>query len=102
MEAPSLTFGTTTKGRPMAQDKNNYTYVSNNASSAIKYWKCSVKACPARIRTRVSSSNLVGTLPTHLHENRFLKRAVREKENAVIKRMSKVDGVSNTTVLSTI
>ena len=98
-----MTFVTSSKGRPMAKDDNNFTYVANASSGNIKYWKCSVKTCSARIRTRISSSKLVGdTLPTHAHENKMLKRAITDKENSVIKKMARVDGISNTTVLSEI
>jgi hypothetical protein len=38
----------------------------------------------------------------HLHENRLLKQAVMEQENSIIKKMAKVDGVTNTRVISEI
>ena len=85
------------------QNTNNYTYVANASSTEVKYWKCLVKLCSARIRTRISSSNLIGTvLPEHLHENRLLKQAVMEQENSIIKKRAKVDGVTNTRVISEI
>jgi len=53
MEDPLVTFETTSKGYPMVRDSNNYTYVANVSSTEVKYWKCSVKMCSARIRTRI-------------------------------------------------
>ena len=38
----------------------------------------------------------------HLHENRLLKKAVREQETHIIKKMAKLDRVSNTRVISEI
>ena len=55
-----VTFETTSKGKPMVRDSNNYTYVANTSFTEVKYWKYSVKMCSARIRTRISSSNLIG------------------------------------------
>ena len=60
MEDPMVTFETTSKGKPMVRDSNNYTYVANTSFTEVKYWKYSVKMCSARIRTRISSSNLIG------------------------------------------
>ena len=98
-----MTFETTSKGKPMVRETNNYTYVAIASSTEVKYWKCLVKFCSARIRTRISSSNLIGTvLPEHLHENRLLKQAVMEQKNSIIKKMAKVDGVTNTRVISEI
>jgi len=103
MEDPLVTFEITGKGKPMVWDSNNYTYVAKASSTAVKYWKCLIKMCSARIRTRISSSNLIGTvLPEHLHENRLLKQAIRKQENSIIKKMAKVDGISNTRVISEI
>ena len=38
-----MTFETTSKGKPMVRDSNNYTYVANTSSTEVKYWKYSVK-----------------------------------------------------------
>ena len=45
MDDPLVTFETTSKGKPMVRDSNNYTYVANALSTEVKYWKCSVKMC---------------------------------------------------------
>ena len=47
------------------------------------YWNFSESKCSARIRTRVSSSNLVRNLPIHQHENKslpvYFRKAVHTK-----------------------
>ena len=98
-----MTFETSSKGKPMVRDTNNYTYVANSSSTVVKYWKYSVKTCSARIRTRISSSTLIGAdLPDHLHENRQLKEAVMDHETQIIKKMAKIDGVTSTRDISEI
>ena len=37
MEDPLMTFETTSKGKPMVRDRNNYTYVANTSSTEVKY-----------------------------------------------------------------
>ena len=48
-----MTFEITSKGKPMVRDSYIYTYVANTSFTLMKYWKCSVKMCSARIRTRI-------------------------------------------------
>ena len=35
MEDPLVTFETTSKGKPMVRDNNNYTYVANASSTEV-------------------------------------------------------------------
>ena len=97
-----ISFSTTSRGRKLLVDKNNYTYTSNAKSQTVNYWICSESKCSARIRTRVSFSNLVGDLLIHQHENKLLKRTIMEQETAVIRKMARIDGTSNARVLSEI
>ena len=70
-----VTLSTTTKGNPCLMDVANYMYYKNNGSKTdIDYWKCSVKACNARIRTKKGTLEVVGELPGHIHESNVLKR----------------------------
>ena len=38
------------KGKPMVLDGNNYNYAANASSTEVKYWKCLVKMCSAKIQ----------------------------------------------------
>ena len=97
-----ISFSTTNRGKKLVVDKNNFTYTSNAKSQTVNYWICSENGCKARLRTRISSSNLVGDLPIHQHENKLLKRSIIEQENNVIHKMARIDGTSATKVLSEI
>ena len=86
-EKVMVTFSTTTKGRPMAVDANNYRYVGNATAGDTKYWKCCEKKCNARIRTSISTSTFIGdNLPEHTHENLMLKQRIVAEEVRVIKK----------------
>ena len=46
-----LTVVTTSKGKDMMEDINNYRYTFNSAGTKNDRWRCAVRTCIARIRT---------------------------------------------------
>ena len=57
------------KGKDLIVDSSNYRYTLKEASKEMKNWRCQhLRSCPVRLKTQVSSGNLVGDqLPLHDH-----------------------------------
>ena len=70
MASNMISFSTTNRGKKLVVDKNNFTYTSNAKTQTVNYWICSENGCKARLRTRISSSNLVGR-PAHRRQPLF-------------------------------
>ena len=89
-----------------AAEENSWltlTTIPTHPMPNLNYWICSESKCSAPIRTRVSSSNLVGDLPPiHQHEYKLLKWAITEQETVVIRKMARIADTSNSRVLSEI
>ena len=89
MSDPKLTFTLTQRLKPAVQCSNGFSYVGNGTSKEFNRFRCSLRACNASLKTRVSDNALVGdTLPSHTHGNGLLRRAedsVIEKYSAGIK-----------------
>ena len=93
---PSLVkLGKTTKGRHLLIDTNHFNYICNNKNNKVAYWLCTEKGCNCRLRTVIGEDGEptaqlvpdITILPEHQHSNQLLKRAAKETEQVVIKKM---------------
>ena len=89
-----LSFSSTsTRGKTLVRDINNYEYKLNTTSKTTKYWICREKGCKARIQTKISTNDHIGdNLPEHHHENHCLKRTAEQTEYKIIKQMAQNNG----------
>ena len=98
-----LRLSTSRKGKPAITNVNNFSYVQNGpGSKETTPCRCSIRKCPAKIRTRKSTGNLVGDLPHHIHGSQLLAALAKQTEKEVINRYATVEGVRATTVLQEI
>ena len=80
-----LNASTSRKGSPAITDINKLKYVRNGDRQHTTNWRCSVRKCPATIRTRKSTGNLVGDSPRqHNHGNKLLCTIAKEKRISII------------------
>ena len=98
-----IRFESTSRGKQCIFDVNNYKYRFNNSSIKVNNWICVAKTCKARLRTRISTDNLLNeNLPEHDHGNNLLKDSTQCAEDKVIRQMANVPGVTTKAVLSEI
>ena len=80
----------TLRGKPAMIDANNFKYTLNFESTYSQSWRCSTRSCPATIRTRKSTGQLVSgmELPSHTHSNNLMKTVAKTTENEVVNHLA--------------
>ena len=98
-----LTVVTTSKGKDMMEDINNYRYTFNSAGTKNDRWRCAVRTCNARIRTCKTTKLLVeDELPEHNHANSLIKNHIKEHEQKLIRQYANVQDATHKTALKEI